>query len=126
MVLISVAYFLSPSVQATAKQKELPPSIQKIVKLTIDSYLGKKDGVDPSFLKTAEKEVINQINSLLSPYYKFMPPIFAFGLFLVLQGFSFLLIWLASITSVFLFWIFKKAGIIGIEKIQKEAEILIF
>ena len=55
-----------------------------------------------------------------------MPPILAFGLFLVLQGLSFIFVWLTAGLSVFIFWVLKKAGWVRLKIVQKEAEELEF
>ena len=125
-IMISFAYFLSPAIQNTAKSTELPPAIEKITVFVVGSFLKDQQNVSSDLLKQAEREVLKQVNGLLKPYYGFLPPIFAFGLFLILQGFSFAFIWLSALASAVLFWILKKNGIIKIEKVQKEAESIKF
>lgn len=126
LILVSFAYFLTPSIQSAGRKSELPPTFQKIVHLVVTNFGGGKGNIDPNILKATEKEVIRQFNNILSPYYKFLPPILAFGLFLLLQGFSFLFVWLGALFSVLLFWIFKKNGIVSIETIKKDAEMIKF
>lgn len=125
-VLVSFSYFLSPSVQAAAVKNELPESLQRIVDFVVESYTADQPNIDQNLIENAKKEVISQLNSLFSPYYKFLPPLLAFGLFLVLQGFSFLFVWFSAIISVLIFWVLKKSGLVGIETVKKEAEIIKF
>lgn len=125
-VLISFSYFLSPSAQSVAVKNELPESLQKIVEFVVESYTADQPDISQGLINSAKKEVVSQLNSLFSPYYKFVPPLLAFGLFLILQGFSFLFVWFSAIISVLLFWIIKKSGLVRIETIKKEAEVLKF
>lgn len=125
LIFVSFAYFLTPLVQEAAYKKELPPTAQKIVSFVVENFANSQN-LDPSLLKTVEKQTIGQLNTFLKPYYKFLPPILAFGLFLILKGFSFLFVWLSSLMSVLMFWIFKKSGIVSLEIIKRDAEVIKF
>lgn len=131
LVLVSFAFYFSPSVQSSAQSKQLPPTAKQIVERTVSSFLGQEiQSLPPQERKQAERqvvaEVISQLNKFAEPYFRFFPPILAFGLFLILQGLSFIFVWLGVAISALLFWIFKKAGLVRLKIVQKEAEELEF
>src|SRR3989344_4425224 len=127
LVMISLAFFLSPSTQASVQRQELPPATKTIVEKSVSILAGEQlQNLPPdqrrSFLNQATGEVLKQFNNILKPYFKYFPPILAFGLFLILQGLSFIFVWLAIAVAMGLFWIIKKSGLIRIRMVQKEAE----
>lgn len=131
LIMVSFAYFLSPMTQATAQKQKLPDYVQTIVEKTIPIFAGDQlQNLPPfeqrSFLKQTTDAVNQQFTNFAKPYFKYMPPILAFGLFLVLQGLSFIMVWLSAVVSIFLFWVLKKSGVIQIRVVQKEAEELEF
>lgn len=131
LILISFAFFFSSGVQASAAAKELPPTVRQVVEKTVGVFLGQEiQALPPQERKPAENKIVDQVlaqfNEFLGPYFKYFPPILAFGLFLVLQGLSFILVWLAVVISALLFWVLKIAGWVKIKILQKEAEELEF
>ncbi len=127
LILVSFAFFLSVGVQSSVNKKELPLSVQKTIQVVVGNYIGENLEVQNPRLKAeTSSQVISQINTFLRPYFKFLPPILAFGLFAVLQGLSFVFVWLAILLAFILFSILKLTGLIKIDKKPKEAEILIF
>ncbi len=130
LIMLSFAFFFSPNIQASAKSKQLPPSFKQAIERTVDSFLGGQvKNLSPQERKQAENQVANQVmeqfTAFLSPYIQYLPPILAFGLFLILQGLSFIFVWLAVLVSALLFWAMKKSGLVRIQVVQKEAEELI-
>ncbi|MBI2057898.1 MAG: hypothetical protein HYT63_02855 [Candidatus Yanofskybacteria bacterium] len=126
-ILISFAYFLSPGVQASSKSQELPQGIKKTIQIVIGNYIGENLEIQNPRLKAETNNyVIKQITNFSKPYFKFLPPILAFGMFLILQGVSFVFIWLAILLAFIVFSIFKVSGLVRIEKKPKEAEVLVF
>jgi hypothetical protein len=131
LVLVSFAFYFSPAVQTSAQTKQLPPTVKQVVENTVSSFLGQEiQSLPPQERKQAESqlvsEVINQLTKFAEPYFKFFPPILAFGLFLILQGLSFVFVWLGVAISVLLFWVLKKAGAVRLKMVQKEVEELEF
>jgi len=131
LVLISFAYFLSPTTQATGQNQQLPPSIQIIIEKTIDTFSKDQtsnlsESQKESFLNQASNEVVRQFSIFLEPYFKYLPPILAFGLFLVLHGLSFIFVWFSVLIAMLLFLILKKSGVIRIGIASKEVETLEF
>ncbi len=127
LIMISFAFFFSPNIQASANNKQLPPSFKQVIERTVDSFLeGQVKNLSPQEGQQVKNQTINQIMEqftvFLGPYIQYLPPILAFGLFLILQGLSFIFVWLAVLVSVVLFWIMKKSGVVRIQVVQKEAE----
>ncbi len=127
LVMISFAFFFSPNIQASAKNKQLPPSFKQVIERTVDSFLGGQvENLSPQERQRVESQTVSQVleqfTVFLGPYIQYLPPILAFGLFLILQGLSFIFVWLAVGISVLLFWVFKRAGFVRLKIVQKEAE----
>jgi len=131
LVMISFAFFFSPNIQASAKNKQLPPSFKQVIERTVDSFLGSQvKNLSPQERKQVKNQTVSQVleqfTVFLGPYIQYLPPILAFGLFLVLQGLSFIFVWLVVGISVLLFWVMKRAGFVRLAIVQKEAEELKF
>lgn len=131
LIMISFAYFLSPATQAAARSQKLPSGITQIVERVLPVIAGEQLQTLPlaqrqSFIKQATSDVGRQFTNILGPYFKYMPPILAFGLFLVLQGLSFIFVWLSAALAVLIFWALKKVNFIRINLVKKDAEELDF
>lgn len=131
LIMISFAFYLGPATQLAAHQQELSPSVKSIVERTVSIFASPEiKNLPPaqrqSFLTQVAGEVIGQFNYILKPYFKYLPPILAFSLFLVLQGLSFIFVWLATGIAALLFMVLKKSGFIRIRLVQKESEELDF
>lgn len=123
----SFAYYQSPSVQASVKTKALPPFIAETVRGTARQMLGQEFEQLPPKQRTATEnqivaETMGRINNFLAPYRQYIPPILAFGMFLILQGLSFAFVWLASAMSFGLFWILVKTQFVTIQRKSIEVE----
>ncbi|MBI4160628.1 MAG: hypothetical protein HY506_01860 [Candidatus Yanofskybacteria bacterium] len=127
LLLISFAFFFSPEVQKSASQQELPPTAKQVMSRVIGGFLGGEiEQLPPQEQKVTEElivdKVFDQFNQVLSPYFKFLPPVLAFGLFLILQGLRFIFVWTGAAMAVILFWALRKTGFIKTKILQKEAE----
>lgn len=130
LIMISFAYFLSPATQAAAKSQKLPDwlntAIERVLPIVVGDQLKQLPSDQrQSFISQAAGEIDRQFTNVLRPYLQYMPPILAFGLFLVLQSLSFIFVWLAAGLSVLIFWALKKSGLVRIRMVQKEVEELI-
>lgn len=126
-ILISFAYFVSPVVQASAVKNELPSGIQKTIQILVGNYVGENlEAQNPRLKAETTSLVLRQINNFLKPYFKFLPPILAFALFIVLQGLSVVFVWLSVLLAFLIFIFLKIAGLVKIEKKPKEAETISF
>lgn len=122
-ILISFAYFLTPGVQATSKRQELPSGVSKTVQVIVGNYVSESsERQNPHRRSQLTAETLRQLNTFLKPYFHFLPPIFAFGLFLFLQGIGFLIVWVTLALSSLIFLMLKLFKIVTMEKVSKEAE----
>ena len=127
LVLITFAYFLSPKIQATAETQTLSPGIQKIIEKTITTISGEQiEGLSPqqkqNVISQATVEVTKQFTTIAKPYLRYLPSLLALGLFLVLQGLSFIFVFLACWLSVLLFKILKASGFVKVVEKEVKAE----
>lgn len=126
-VLVSFAYFLTPGVQLAAQQKELPSGMAQTVRIVVSNYIDAKlETNNPRLIAQANQEILNQINIFLEPYFQYLPSILAFSLFLVLQGLGVGFLWLTMLFAYLIFLILKWFKIITMEKVTKEAEVVVF
>jgi len=129
-VIISFAAYQSPLAKEIERSQKLPSGtevfIQDIVENTIGPRVDTKNEIEKqNIISQITGETFREFNTLLKPYFQFAPPLLAFGLFLVLWGLSWILIWLSVLVGMLIFWILKKASFVKIEKRNVEAEILI-
>lgn len=127
LLLVSFAFFFSPGLQASAIRQELPPTVKEVISRVVTGLLGSKpEQLSPQERQQMDrllvKRVIDQFNHLLGPYFKFLPPILAFGLFLILQGVSFIFIWLGTLIAMILFFFFRRIGLLKIKILQRDVE----
>ncbi|HEY4506964.1 MAG TPA: hypothetical protein VJH71_02280 [Candidatus Paceibacterota bacterium] len=128
-IMISFAFFLSPALQGVAKQGELPPTVNQVLNQVISGFVGQElSALPPSERLGVESQLVNEVmnkfNELLGPYFVFMPPVLAFGLFIILQGLSFIFVWLGMLVAMLVFWIMRKVGFVKIKTASVEAEVL--
>lgn len=127
LIMISLVYFSDPQVQATARSNQLPPTINQAISKTVTTFLGDEFQALPAGRREQvkselTKQVTDQLTKLAKPYFKYTPPILAFGLFLILQGLSFIFVWLAVWLGMLVFWILKRAGFVKIVEREVKAE----
>lgn len=127
LLALSFAYYESPAVQASVQSKTLPSFIAETVRGTARQFLsGQLQDVPPAQRTAAENQVVAEtmslINNLVRPYRQFIPPALALGIFLILQGLSFIFVWLAAWMGWALFTVLRKANIVRVGKTSIEAE----
>lgn len=130
LIMISLAYFTDPQVQATARSNQLPPTIRQAISETVTTFLGSELAALPApARKQVENRLIEQVTDQLTrlakPYFRYAPPILAFGLFLILQGLSFIFVWLAIWLGMLIFLILKRAGFVKIVEREVKAETIV-
>src|SRR5205814_516175 len=118
-IMISFAYYLSPGVQASAKTDKLPPTFAEIVKKTVYGFTEQQaSSLSPAEKQTlvsqATDQVLGRITEFLRPYFKYLPPVIAFGLFLILQAMGFVFVWFSVWLAMLIFFMLKKSGFIRI------------
>lgn len=130
LIAVSVVYFSTPAVQASAQRGQLPTMVSRAVQTAAQrvAALELKD-LSPAQRLQAEKEVSNivlrQINLWLKPYIQYLPPVLAFGLFLVLSAFSFIFHPLAALIASGIFSLLKTVGFVSVAEKEAKAEIFV-
>lgn len=127
LLLISFAFYFSPGIQSSAVLQELPPTAKQVISRVVGGFLGEElEQLPPQERQDAEKLLVerafDQFNQILAPYFRFLPPLLAFGLFLILRGLSFVFVWLGTLIAWAVFWIFRRTGFVKITTAPVEAE----
>ena len=128
-IMISFAYFLSPAVQSIAYEKTLPPTFNQAVRQVFTTmFRGDLEQLPPEERQKTENEFVSQAvkqaNEIASPFFQYMPPFIAFGLFLALQGLKFVFVWLVLGIGITTFSLLRKLNFFRITEIQVKSEIL--
>jgi len=128
-LVISFAAYQSPGVKNLQNAKQLPSQsevfIQTIIEKTAGGYVQGNPGEKRGTINQASNQTLKSLNDFLRPYFKYSPPVVAFGLFLVLWGLSWIFVWLSVLLGMLIFWILKKTNVVKIEERDVKAETLI-
>lgn len=127
LILVSFAYFLNSGIRETAERQELPGPVRQIVQTVVGSYIGENlERQNPSLRAQATEKILREVTNFLKPYFIFVPPVLAFGLFLILQGLSFIFVWLGILLAMLIFWVLKILKLITMKKETREIEVVNF
>ncbi|OGN32650.1 MAG: hypothetical protein A3I92_02150 [Candidatus Yanofskybacteria bacterium RIFCSPLOWO2_02_FULL_43_10b] len=127
LILISFAYFLNSGIREEVRRRELPNFVRQTVQVVVGNYVDENlEAKSPSLRAQLTEKVLDQITNYLKPYFVVLPPILTFGLFLILQGLSFIFVWLGMILAMLIFRVLKILKLVKIEVESREAEILKF
>ncbi len=129
-VLISFAAYQSPLAKEIESSKNLPLGaklfIQGIVESTIGPSVETGNEIEKQNIITqTTNEIFGEMNTALRPYFRYAPPLLAFGLFLILWGLSWVFVQLSVLVGILIFLILKKTGMIKIEERDVKAEVLV-
>jgi len=129
-ILISFAVYQSPFSEELEKSERLPSASQNFIRSVVEQTIGNQiqtnnEREKQNIINQIANETFGEFNVFLKPYFKYAPPILAFGLFLILWGLSWIFIWLSVLFGILIFWILKKTNFVKIEKKQVEAEALV-
>ena len=131
-VLVSFAAYQSPVAKGIAAAEQLPSATQQLMRSVVESVIGttetrkKTENTEKEkIVKEITSKFFQQLNIFLKPYFRYAPPLLAFGLFLILWGLSWFFVWLSVLVGMGIFWILKKTGIVRIEEKDVKAEVLI-
>lgn len=129
-ILISFAAYESPAIDSFKNLTELPSSTSSFIKKVSEQTLSTQlQGATPEqkdyVLNQVTKELTSQFNIFLKPYFQYVPPALAFGLFLILWGVSWVFIGLATLIDMLLFKILKQTGFFKVEERDVKAEAII-
>ncbi len=119
LIMVSFAFYLDPRIQAAGGTNELPSTIKQVISQTVTNFLGRELQSLPSAERqSAENQITNQVintfTDFLKPYFKYTPPVLAFGLFLILQGLSLVFVWLSVWLGMAIFLMLKKINFVRI------------
>ena len=125
LIMTSFAYYLDPAVQASARAGQLPLTVRQTIAKTVDAFLGGElSQLPPAERQQTKNQIMaeteRQLTNLAKPYFQYLPPALAFGLFLILQGLSFIFVWPAVWLGQGLFAIIRRAGFVKI--VEKEVK----
>jgi len=129
-VLISFAAYQSPLAKEIERSQKLPSGTEVFIRDIVENTIGPRvdtgsEAEKQNIISQITDETFREINTFLKPYFQFAPPLLAFGLFLVLWGLSWILIWLSVLVGMLIFWILKKIGMVRIEEKDVKAEVLV-
>ncbi len=129
-IIASFAAYQSNFAEKIKATDQLPSQTQVFFKDAVDKMFGSKLGPENSAQrKVAVNEVatgtFKGINDFLRPYFKWAPPVVAFGLFIILWGLSWIFIYAATLVAALMFWILKKTRAVRIEERDVKAEALV-
>src|SRR3989344_4844508 len=127
LILISFAYFLNSGIREEAQKKELPNFVRQTAQIVVGNYADESlEAGNPGLRAKLTEKVLSQLTAYLKPYFTFLPPVLAFGLFLILQGLSFIFVWLGIILAMLIFRVLKILKLVKIEIESREAEVVKF
>ena len=125
LIMISFAYFLTPQVQAIIEEQSLPTTFQSTIReVMVTVFRGDFENLPPAEQEQVPEEVFNQLNDLIRPVIRLIPPILAFGLFLLLQSIAFIFLWIAVLFGVLIFKLLKTIEFFTIKESQVKAEVI--
>src|SRR3989344_1790422 len=108
-LIISFAAYQSPDVKDLKNAKQLPTQsevfIKTIIEKTAGSYVQGSPSEKRGIINQISSQTTTSLNDFLRPYFKFAPPVVAFGLFLILWGLSWFFVWLSILVGMLIFWI---------------------
>lgn len=129
LLAVSFVYYGTPDVQSSASRGQLPPAVTRAVQTAARQVAAVQfASLSPTQRLQAENEVVrivlSQLNAWIRPYVRYLPPLLAFGLFLVLQAFSFIFIPLSLLVAAGLFALLRRATFVTIQTKDMKAEVL--
>ena len=128
-LIISFAAYQSPGIKNLKNVKQLPSQsevfIKTIIEKTAGSYVEGSPSEKQGIINQISNQTLQSINDFLRPYFKYSPPVVAFGLFLILWGLSWIFVWLSVLLGMFIFWVLKKLKVVKIEEREVKAEVLV-
>lgn len=129
-ILASFAAYQSPAITTFKDIQELPSAssvfIRSIVAQTLSGQLDEvPESQQETVLNQVTREITREANLYLKPYFQYVPPVLAFGLFLLLYSVGWLFIWLAVGIGMLLFQFLKKAKFFKIDYRDVKAQSIV-
>ncbi len=129
MLGVSLAYFYSPQLHEKVKGGFISQSVQqssidaiKNYVLTPEVFQLQNNSGSGSSIEDKAKLALGLFNEKLSPFLKYLPALYAFGLFLGLWSIGFILVWLSTLMARALFGLLLKTRFVIIEEVDVKAE----
>ena len=129
-VMISFAAYQSPLLSQIKTAQQLPSQTQVLFEQLVEGTVGQKIQAPTiqqrnQLINEIASQTLQQINGVMKPYFRYAPPVLAFGLFLILWGLSFLFVWLGVLVGLIIYWILKKTQVVRVESKDMSAHILV-
>lgn len=129
-VLISFAVYQSPFAEELEKSERLPSASQNFIRSIVEQTVGRQvqgasSAEKQNIISQITNETFREINTFLKPYFRYAPPILAFGLFLILWGLSWIFVWSCVLLGLLIFGVLKKTNVVRIEERDVKAEVLV-
>jgi len=129
-VLISFAVYQSSFAEELEKSERLPSASHNFIRSIVEQTVGRQvktnnEAEKQNIITQITNETFGEINTFLKPYFRYAPPLLAFGLFLILWGLSWIFVWLSVLIGMFIFWVLKKTKVVKIEERDVKAEVLV-
>ncbi len=129
-LLLSFGAYQSPAIKSFENLKQLPTSTEEFIRGIVNAAVGAQikeasPGNINQMLNQVTREVTAQINSIARPYFTYLPPVLAFGLFITLWSLIWLFAWLSLLVGMAVFFLWKRIGWFKIEEKDVKAEVLV-
>lgn len=129
LLALSFAYYQSPALQRRLEERTVPVTYHQVIDVTLETFLRSEKA---NLSEAEQEEVKNQVaNQLFEQFYAFtdryavfLPPILAFGLFLILWGLSFVFVYVSVGLGMLLFWLLRTTKFLRIEEKQIMAQVI--
>lgn len=126
LILLSLGYYLNGDIQSLSQKRELPSTAKQVVQVVVGSVFKAEVEKDPGLARNLTNVVWAETNKLLLPFFHFLPPLVALGLFLLLYGLSSIFLWLTVGLSWIVWRLLKYAGLVKITVEERAADTVNF
>jgi hypothetical protein len=129
-IIASFAAYQSDIADQIKDANRLPSQTEVLFHEAVDKLFGPKLGPENSKQRqVAVNEVsagtFKGINDFLAPYFRWAPPVLAFGLLIILWGLSWIFVYASVFAALVIFWVLKKTRIVRVEEKDVKAEVLV-
>lgn len=129
-ILVSFAAYQSPAIESFRNIEQIPSAGAVFIKTIVEQTVGGQlEDADPrqkeAVFNQITQEIVREGNKVLEPYFGYLPPVLAFGLFLVLLGIGWVFVWLSAVLGIMVFWALKKINFFRIEEKDVKAETIV-
>lgn len=129
LIAISFGYYQSPALVRRTQANIVSPTLEQVMSFTADTFLKSQgEALTARQQEEAQKQITNKSVQLLSyyanEYFPFLPPVLAFGMFLILWGLAYVFIYLSVLIGILLFWILRATKFVRIEIVNMPSEFI--